>query len=716
VRAAGKDVRRLLRRRERVVHYLIVLIFVMIAGRLFYLQVIDDKNIRREAEELRQASRIAVVGRGAIVDAQNNILAKSIRSYDVFVDPAYLRRYLRGSFNDRGLTVDGLAEGLAVILEMEKEEILTKLQAEGEYVPLIKQAPTEVADKLRQVDQTLLGMKIEAKDENGEKDGSGGSAESGENGEDSESGEDAENAEKEKKEKLNLLNIGFGVTPSYKRHYPMGSLGAGVVGFVKDDGNGAAGVEAYYNEILNGRTGPDSDLPLINGAYSLRLTLDATIQHLLEKELDIAMEECNPLRACGLAIDPMSGRILASASRPTFDPAEFAGTDPENYRNLPTSMTYEPGSTFKIITAAMAIEEQIVSNDRLFSDPGFLTIGPDTIRNWDSDITAHGDITLARAMLDSSNVVFGQVGMLIGRDLFRLYLQAFGFGERTGVDLGGEERGMLVKYDNIRNIDMATMAFGQANLTTPLQLLSAACAVANGGYLYQPYILDAVLDDGGQPLRQTAPEVKRQVISATTAKEVMAMLEQVVENGTGSRVRIPGIRVAGKTGTAQKIDPVSGQYLESDYIVSFMAIAPAENPRIAVLFVIDSPQGVKPQGSALAGPRVKNILEGALQYYGIPVDGSTPDALDDWLYTTPGVTGPLALSETFPLAEPPAPPGEGEVAVPSLIGLTMKQVGERLAETELLYRFRGSGLAVEQFPAAGAIVNRGDVVEVMFGQ
>ncbi|MDR1070512.1 MAG: PASTA domain-containing protein [Gracilibacteraceae bacterium] len=663
------------RARERFVHCLIALIFALVVGRLFYLQVIDGKNIRQRAEELRRMSQIAIVGRGAVVDAQNNILAKSIRSYDVFADPEFMRDYLNGDFNNRGLTVEGLARALASILDAEETALLAKLNSDGKYVLLARQIPTEISEKLSHADKTLLGMRIEGTES----------------------------------EIFNLLNIGVGVTDSYKRHYPMGSLGAGVVGFVKDDGNGAAGVEAYYNGILNGRAGPDSDLPPVNGSYSIRLTLDATIQHLLEKELDAALAECNPTRACVAALDPMSGKILGMASRPTFDPAEFAGTDPENYRNLPTNMTYEPGSTFKIITASMAIEEQLVARDRLFSDPGFLTIGPDTIRNWDSAITAHGDITLARAMMDSSNVVFGQVGMLIGRDLFNLYLRGFGFGEQTGVDLGGEEQGMLVKYDNIRNIEMATMAFGQANLVTPLQLLSAACAVVNGGYLYQPYILDAVLDGEGRALRRTEPEVKRQVISAATAQEVTGILEQVVENGTGSRVKIPGIRVAGKTGTAQKVDPLTGQYSDTDFVVSFIAFAPIENPRIAVLFVIDTPKGVKPQGGTLAGPRVKNILEGALQYYGIPVDGKTPDDLSEWRSTEVRETAP---AETEPLALP----GEGEVAVPSLIGLTMKQAGEALAAAELRYQFRGSGLAVEQFPAAGTVVNRGDTVEVAFGQ
>jgi cell division protein FtsI/penicillin-binding protein 2 len=355
----------------------------------------------------------------------------------------------------------------------------------------------------------------------------------------------------------------------------------------------------------------------------------------------------------------------------------------------------------------MAIEEKIVGSDQLFSDPGFLKIGPDTISNWDSSVTAHGDITLTRAMMDSSNVVFGQVGMLIGRDLFRLYLKGFGFGEQTGVDLGGEERGMLVPDENIRSIDMATMAFGQANLVTPLQLLSAVCAVANGGYLYQPYILDAVLDSDRQVVRQTEPQIKRQVISATTAKEVTGILEQVVESGTGSRVKIQGIRVAGKTGTAQKLDPEHNRYDENNYIVSFLAFAPAEQPRIAVLFVIDSPQGVKPQGGALAGPRVKNILEGALQYYGIPVNAQTQGVLPE--------VPPAEEREAPPVGEAAIQPGDGEAVVPFLVGMTMNQAGAALAAEGLLGDFQGSGLAAEQIPAAGTVVNRGDKVEVVFG-
>ncbi|MDR1604868.1 MAG: PASTA domain-containing protein [Gracilibacteraceae bacterium] len=681
--------------RARFVYCLIAVAFLFIAGRLLYLQVLGAADIRLKAENLRQISRTANVSRGAIVDVQGNILASSFRACNVFVDPKYLHAYLEGKANSQGLTVDGLANALAQILGAEAETIKSKLETrwqyvqkgeelvktDVEYVMLARQMPTDIAERLRQADKTLLGISSE---------------------------------EPEASKVFNLLNAGIGVENVYKRLYPKGGLGAGVIGFVNDNGNGGAGVEAYYNDILNGRPDPGDDLPSAANGYTLRLTLDATIQYLLERELDAAIAECQPARACALALDPMSGRILAMASRPTFDPAEFALTAAENHRNLPTGMTYEPGSTFKIITAATAIEEQIVGGAQLFSDPGSLTVGPDTIVNWDSAITAHGDITLTQAMMDSSNVVFGQVGMLIGRDLFRLYLKGFGFGEQTGVDLGGEEKGMLVPGENIRSIDMVTMAFGQANLVTPLQLLSAVCAVANGGYLYQPYLLDAVLDSDGREVQRTEPQIKRQVISTSTAREVTAILEKVVESGTGSRVKIPGIRVAGKTGTAQKIDPEDNRYSEDDFIVSFLAFAPAERPRIAVLFIIDSPRGVKPQGGVLAGPRVKNILEGTLQYYGIPVDAQTPDHLEEWRNDLARTTA--AQATIVQAAEPLAPPGEGETAVPSLIGLTMAQVGETLAGAELLYTFEGSGLAVEQLPLAGTIVNRGDTVKVVFGE
>ena len=297
---------------------------------------------------------------------------------------------------------------------------------------------------------------------------------------------------------------------------------------------------------------------------------------------------------------------------------------PDDRRNLAIGMSYEPGSTFKIITGSAALEEGVIHPDDTFSDPGYLRIPPRLITNWDSDQKPHGNPTFTQGMQLSSNVVLAQVGKKLGNSAFYTYLKAFGFGSKTGIDIAGEESGILVPQDKVREIDLATMSFGQANSVTPIQLLTAISAVANGGTLYRPYIVDKITTPDGQLVQQQKPTPIRQVISKATASQMTNILEQVVSDGTGHLAQIPGINVAGKTGTAQKVDPKTGGYSSTDYIASFAAFAPAEDPKIAVLIIIDTPKATEShQGGTLGGPRAKAIIEGALQYYGFPVAKET---------------------------------------------------------------------------------------------
>ncbi|HZK84985.1 MAG TPA: penicillin-binding transpeptidase domain-containing protein, partial [Desulfosporosinus sp.] len=409
-----------------------------------------------------------------------------------------------------------------------------------------------------------------------------------------------------------------------------------------------------------------------------------------------------------LAMDPKTGRILGMGSRPSFDPTEYDKATPDERRNLAIGMSYEPGSTFKIVTGSAALEEGVIQPSDTFKDEGFLKIAPRTIYNWDSDQKPHGEPTFTKGMQLSSNVVLAQVGIKLGKDSFYTYLRAFGFGSKTGVDISGEESGLLLPKDKVRDIDLATMSFGQANSVTPIQLLTAISAVANGGTLYRPYIVDKITTPDGQLVQQNKSTAVRQVITKETAMQMTGILEQVVDDGTGHLAQIPGIKVAGKTGTAQKVDPKTGQYSTTDFIASFAAYAPAEDPKIAVLVIIDTPkEGESHQGGALGGPRAKAIIEGTLQYYGFPVAKDTESTV-----TISPSDAPVRPSPK-PVIPERAPVG-GEIIIPDLTGMTMRQVGDTLAKSELHFNFTGSGLVERQSPQAGKVAVKGTTVEVEF--
>jgi cell division protein FtsI/penicillin-binding protein 2 len=663
--------------REWLVYGLLIGLSILILGRLFYLQVINSAALKARGAAFQATSQTMLYERGTITDAQGNVLAKSVPVKDVYADPKRLDESIA---KDKTLTSEQIlqkkekiAETIAAILGEDKNDILGLLQKDLAWVSLKRQIDISTADKLK---------------------------------------------------KLDIPGIGF--TDNYKRAYPAGEMGAAILGIVNMAGDGVEGLEYSYNAELKGEANlenpeeTDQNNEIQNNVHSgdnLTLTLDSTIQHLIEHELDDIVAETKPQRAVILAMDPKTGKILGMGSRPSYDPNNYASTKPDQRKNLAISMIYEPGSTFKIITGAAALEENAINTTQLFSDPGYLVVGGRRITNWDSDRKAHGNITFVDGMKLSSNVVLAQVGQKLGKDLFYTYLKSFGFGGLTDVDISGEERGLLIDKSKVKSIELATMSFGQANLVTPVQLLTAICAVANGGHLMQPYIVENIKNKDGEIISKTQPKAVRQVISETTSKTMSDILVSVVDSGTGSRAKIPGIKVAGKTGTAQKIDPKTGMYSDTDYIVSFVGYAPANDPKIAVLVVIDTPHAPVIQGGTLGGPRVKNIIEGTLQYYGVPVSAETPsdltkvdpDALAEQAAAKNGNTS--AEKNNIPARQA----GEGEVLVPDLKGLTIRQAGELLGKMDLRYEFSGSGLAYKQSPEAGKIVNRGDTIEVLFG-
>ncbi|MDR3542655.1 MAG: penicillin-binding transpeptidase domain-containing protein [Desulfosporosinus sp.] len=654
--------------RDRWVYVGLSLVILLIFGRLITLQIVRASDLNARGIERRTTDLSLRPERGTIFDAQGNVLAQSIPVKEIYADPKTLTDQInKKQFKS---TKEDVAKELGSILGIETETIQDKLNKSLVWISLAHQVDIQKADK-------IMALKIP----------------------------------------------GVGVNDEEKRIYPMGKFAASALGIVNLDGHGVEGIESYYDQVLFGKPGfrsqeKDTRARSILDALqqsdpsspgsSVTLTLDSTIQYFVEQQLDNIQQTANANSVTILTMDPKTGRVLGMGSRPTFDPTDYSKVTPEARRNLAIGMSYEPGSTFKIVTGSAALEEGAIHPEDTFPDPGYLRIPPRIITNWDSDQKPHGNPTFTQGMQLSSNVVLAQVGMKLGKSAFYTYLKAFGFGTKTGIDISGEENGLILLQDKVRDIDLATMSFGQTNSVTPIQLLSAISAVANGGTLYRPYIVDKISTPDGQLIQQQKPTPVRQVISQATATQMTNVLEQVVSGGTGHLAQIPGINVAGKTGTAQKVDPKTGAYSPTDFIASFTAFAPAEDPKIAVLIIIDSPKSAEGhQGGTLGGPPAKAIIEGALQYYGLPVAKDTQSTVAISPNDSPVRPSPKPVI-------PERTPVGGEVVIPDLTGMTMRQVGDILARSELHFNFTGSGLVNQQSPSVGKVVTKGTTIDVKF--
>jgi stage V sporulation protein D (sporulation-specific penicillin-binding protein) len=435
----------------------------------------------------------------------------------------------------------------------------------------------------------------------------------------------------EKAQEVRDLGLpGIVVAEDNKRYYPFGSLGSHILGFTGIDNQGLTGIELVYDSLLKGIRGSVSymsdaagrTMPNTSEEYAkprdglhLQLTIDKSIQSILERELDQAMVRYQANNAIGIVMDPRNGEILAMAGKPDYEPENYAEFPAEVYnRNLPIWMTYEPGSTFKIITLAAALEENKVSlHEDQFHDPGFIKVGGARLRCWKKG--GHGSQTFLDVVENSCNPGFVVLGQRLGKESLYEYIHKFGFGTKTGIDLGGEENGILFKPSQVGPVELATTAFGQGVSVTPIQQITAVSAAINGGNLYKPHLAKAWIHPETQEVVETiGPEMVRSVISAETSKEIRETLESVVAQGTGRNAFIDGYRVGGKTGTAQKV--INGQYSKSEHIVSFVGFAPADDPKLVIYVAVDNPKGLQ-FGGLIAAPIVKNIMEDSLIYMGI---------------------------------------------------------------------------------------------------
>ncbi len=508
---------------------------------------------------------------------------------------------------------------------------------------------------------------------------------------------------------------GFGLVDESKRYYPNGALLANALGFVGIDGKGLDGLEKSLEEIISGGVNRQILLmdargnPILHSTMapymgkegkSVYLTIDASIQFFAERALDRAMESTKAQGGIVIVMDPKDGGILAMVSRPSYDPNYFYQATENEFKNRAVVDMYEPGSTFKPMVAAAALDTGTYNTDIVWHDPGEIVASGHTVRNWNDE--SYGDVRLVDILKFSINTGFAHIGLLTGGEILTEYAERFGFGRATGIELPGEGDGLLFNPRDMRPIDVVSMSIGQGIAVTPLQMVQAYSAFVNGGTMVKPRLIDSVRDEDGSVYSVRMAETAGQPVSRKTADTVKDMMEKEVAEGGGVNARVPGYHMGGKTGTAQKIDTVKGGYLKGQYIASFCGFGPTEDPRAICLVVLDNPQGMY-YGGMVAAPVFAEIMSQTMRYMGI-------HAVED-------NTARQTLAEA-PKAELPFLPETDakEVILPDFQGWSVRDVGEWLSAAGLGFLPEGSGFAVSQTPEAQTAVERGDNITVHFAQ
>ncbi|MGA6827967.1 peptidoglycan D,D-transpeptidase FtsI family protein [Nitrospira sp. NS4] len=552
-----------LRTRRFVLLVVLLCGFGVVLFRLVSLQVLQAAELTVKADRQHQKTVALEGARGTIVDRHGKVLAMNMDVPSVFGVPTALESPAR------------TARTLSPVLHVRAAELEKKLRQDRSFVWLARKLDPEQGHRLEQMPMEGIGTVLEG-----------------------------------------------------RRFYPKGPLLAHVLGFAGMDGTGLEGLERRYEAHLHGEKrvavlqrdalgrvvfpkGEAEQNPA--SGHSLTLTIDEVIQYIAEKELEEAMNKTRAKAGTVIVLEPQTGALLALAISPRFDPNSVAALTPGRWRNRALTDAYEPGSTMKAIVAAAALEEKVMKpGTMVFGENGRMTIANTVIH----DHEKLGWVTFAEVIQKSSNIGAAKTGMALGDQRLYRYLQAFGFGQRTDIDLPGEAGGLLrdPKYWGRRSL--ASISMGQEIGVTPMQMVSAISVLANGGVLMKPYVVSEVRDAQGQLLKQIEPQAKRRVISADTARTVTSILEGVVTDGTGTKAAIPGFRVAGKTGTAQKIDPRTGAYSSTQFVGSFVGFVPADNPRLAMIIVIDEPQG-EAWGGAVAAPVFRRVGEQVLNYLGV---------------------------------------------------------------------------------------------------
>lgn len=638
--------------------------FAALLCRLYYLQIVQHEELQEKAVAQQTRSSTITASRGTIYDANGEILAISASAETIFISPHEIAE----NECDKDLIADKLSE----ILNVDRDSIRQKEEKVESYYQIVKQrAEQEDADKVREF---INENKIK----------------------------------------------GIYLVPDSKRYYPFGSLASQVIGFVSNDNVGLYGIEALYEEELEGTAGlvvteknaRGEDVLYKYEQYydaqdgdSLVLTIDTTIQHYLEQGLEDAVEKFDVKNgATGIVMNVKTGAILAMASLPNYDlndprtiyderlAAQLEGLEGDEYkeklgelqlkqwRSKAINDTYEPGSTFKIITLAMALEEGVISESSTFECSGHINVTGWYKPIYCSKKAGHGHQTLAQAVANSCNPAFINIGLKVGTEKFYQYVKDFGFLETTGIDLQGEGKGIFFdeKQFNSQVVSLASAAFGQTFTVTPIALITAEAAAVNGGYLRQPYLVQEVLDSDGNVVYEHDSTPVRQVISEETSKRVCALLEGVVDGGTGKNAYVAGYRIGGKTGTADKTGTKTEENPQGDIVVSFVGVAPIDDPEIILLVALDTPSrttGTYPSGGNMAAPTAGSLFAQILPYLGIEPNYSEEE---------------MAGADTN---------------VPNCVNLSLEDAKKRLNDSGFAFRTVGDGDTVtDQTPVGGSIV------------
>jgi len=714
-----------------------VFLFCALMVRVAWLQIVRGEELSSAAREQQTSDNTITPERGLIYDRNMKILANNLSVETISITPKNVR-------GNTGQSVEEIARNMAEILEVDYEATLAKINKESNFEYIKKKVEKDQADALR--------------------------------------------------EYINKYSLdGIKFSEDTKRYYPYGNFASQVIGFVGNDNNGLEGIEMVYDEQLKGVPGrivsanmtagleiPDnyeSYYEAQNG-QSVVLTIDETIQHFTEKHLENARIE-NQLEegAAAIVMNVKTGEILAMATKPDYDlnqpfeiteaveakypeiKEELEKLDGDEYNAKLTEVTqflrrnkavvdsYEPGSTFKIAVASMALEENVVGlNDHFFCS-GSIKVADRSISC--ANKNGHGSQTFVQAVQNSCNPGFIEIGARVGREKFAEYLKGFGFREKTGIELPGETSGIFHELSNFKEIDLATSSFGQSFNVTPLQMVTMVSAVANGGKLMKPHLVKQLVDENQNVVEEYEPTVVRQVISEETSKTMCEILESVVSVGGGKNAYLAGYRIAGKTGTSEKQPRGNGKY-----VASFIGFAPADDPEIVCLVILDQPPvGSTYYGGLIAAPVVKNILEESLQYLGVEAE-YTQEELEMIDITVPDITGKnrkeaenilkevgvnISIRGTgdIILDQVPKPYSklarnskvvaytEGEesqktVTIPDVVGCSASEANKGITNAGLNVRIKGlsnvNGISIcsEQSPAAGTVVEPGTIVTLDF--
>lgn len=629
------------KKRLRIIVYFLIVYSFLIVCRLVYVQIIDHDRLTELAKGNWDREIPFQEERGEILDRNGEVIVTNKLAPTLY--------FMRAQ-NDN---VEEVAKQLAPILQTDEQKLLEKLSQRAYLTKLAPEGKNITVEQANEI------------------------------------------------QSLQIDGLYNGV--DYIRYYPYKNLLSRFLGFTGYDNQGLAGIEYEYNDVL---TGQGSAIRLFTDATGktmsqtadewrkgaagakIELTIDMGIQQIIERELSQAMIQYQADQALAIAMNPNTGEILGLASYPTYDPTNYQGVESSIYnRNLPVFMSYEPGSTFKIVTLSAALEEGVVDLEKSeFYDQGYTMVEDAKLRCWKR--TGHGHQSFLEVVENSCNPGFVELGQRVGADKLLKYIHAFGFGEKTGSKIAGESTGILFSKDSFGPVEMATTSFGQGISVTPIQQIQAVSAVINGGTLYKPYVVSKIVDsNSNETLVEYKPEAKRQVISEKTSEKVRLALESVVAKGSGKKAYRDGLRIGGKTGTAQKVE--NGRYKEGDYIVSFIGFAPANDPQIVVYVAVDHPQSSTQFGGVIAAPIAGQIIEEIAPILNIKNAEGQLEKKKDW-------TDPITAR------------------IDNFVGLTVDEVTLQYYPYKI--QWHGSGNIVkEQLPAQGELIEEGGTLHLYLG-